>query len=119
MISDGTFPKSDRLIKTKDFRKVYKEGSSVRRDGMVLISLANGASADRLGIVVSSRTVRLAIRRNRIKRLLREVYRRSKESLRKGFDLIVIIKKEPARSLGYMDMRTLFLELARRAGLLS
>ena len=46
----------------------------------------------RLGIVVAKRNVRLAVARNRIKRLVRETFRHQQQRLN-GLDIVVVVKK--------------------------
>jgi len=54
---------------------------------LVQVSL-NGGDLARLGIVVSRRTARRAVDRNRLKRLVRETFRRQQREL-SGFDVLV------------------------------
>lgn len=46
----------------------------------------------RLGIVVAKRNVRLAVARNKLKRLVRESFRQQQQRLN-GLDIVVVIKK--------------------------
>jgi len=62
----------------------------------------NGEGKTRFGIV-AGRKVGHAVRRNRIKRLLREVFRLNKKRFPAGYDIIVIVKRGiPA--LSYNDV---------------
>ena len=51
-----------------------------------------GKSDSRLGIIVAKKNVKLAVQRNRIKRLLRESFRNKRDSL-PNIDIIVLAKK--------------------------
>ena len=67
-----------------------------------------GVACPRLGITVTRR-VGKAVRRNRIKRLVREWFRGSQERLRRdwrGYDLVVIAKREIPETLGLADVRS-------------
>jgi ribonuclease P protein component len=119
MTSDEKFPKSGRLIKTKDFRAVYKEGRSFRKNGFVICALANGLDINRVGFSVRARVVKLASARNRIRRLLRELYRRNKSRLKKGFDIVFVVTRDPGRPIIYRNTEKTFQQLVRVAGLLS
>ncbi len=117
MISDETFPKKEHLIKTKDFRRVYKAGVPLRVGAIVLYAIPNELGWNRLGVVVSVRCVKLANRRNRIKRLLREAYRKSKKRLKTGVDIVLVVKKDRSQAYFYKDIENVFLRLIKEAHL--
>src|SRR4051812_24455863 len=71
--------RSDRLRKRFEFRRVRNEGRRVHTASFVIQVAANTQSPSRLGLTVS-RKVGPAVRRNRIKRLLREVFRLEREA---------------------------------------
>lgn len=119
MISDGAFPKTERLIKTKDFGNVYKKGSSVKFDVFVLRVLPNTLPVNRLGFSISTRSVKKASARNRIRRLFREAYRLHKSAVKKGFDMVLVVRKEAPEKFCYKDAAKIFLLLAQKAGVLS
>jgi ribonuclease P protein component len=68
-------PKDARLRKSAEFRAVYEGGR--RFDGRLVTAfvLANHLGQHRLGITASRKMSRLAVKRNRAKRLLREAFR--------------------------------------------
>lgn len=117
--SDESFPKEEHLLKTKDFRLVYNEGAAFKKGGFILYRLQNALEKDRIGFSISSRNIKLASRRNRVRRLLRETYRRNKDVLKRGFDIIVVVKRDPPKTISYSDMERTFLALAKDAGILS
>jgi ribonuclease P protein component len=73
--------KDARLRKPPEFRAVYDGGR--RFDGrlMTVFVLRTGLGQHRLGITASRKMSRLAVRRNRAKRLVREAFRLSKTEL--------------------------------------
>ncbi|MFN3967233.1 MAG: ribonuclease P protein component [Endomicrobiia bacterium] len=89
------FSKSERLHKTKEFIEVYKKGKAYQSDHLLLFVLARGQIQGipgvRIGIVVS-RKVGKAVKRNKIKRRLREIFRLNKHLLKPGFDIVVNAK---------------------------
>jgi ribonuclease P protein component len=118
MILDETFAKQERLVKTKDFRKVYKDGRSYKAGFVVLRSLPNAALTNRVGFSISAKIVKRAFRRNRLKRLFREAYRKNKKALKQGFDLVFVIRKDAKESFSYAEAQRIFLDLSKQAGIL-
>jgi len=89
MTSDQSFPRGERVTRTKDMDRIFREGRRVRGERMTLCVLTNGLPHARLGIALS-RAWRGAVARNRAKRLLRETYRTHKRLFPAGLDVIVV-----------------------------
>ncbi len=105
--------KKERLKKNKDFERVFKEGKKLWINSILLIIYApNNLGYRRLGIVVS-RKIRKATQRNKVKRWIRELFRRNKNWFPENCDLI-IIPHPNLLSLSYKE----FLEKTKK-GLLS
>jgi ribonuclease P protein component len=68
-------PKDARLRKPEEFRAVYGEGKRYEGRLMTAFVLSKGCGEHRLGITASRKMSRLAVKRNRAKRLLREAFR--------------------------------------------
>ena len=118
MISDETFRKNEHIIKTKDFRRAYKEGASFRKKALVLYVVPNSGRTNRFGFVVSSRAVKLATRRNRIKRLLREAARKIKKDMKQGYDIVIIVKRDQDRTVGLETVKKTLSDAIKEAKLL-
>lgn len=69
-------PKDALLTKPWQYQQVYRHGQRLWGKGLTLIYVDNDQGQDRLGISVSGQ--KLAVRRNRIKRLLKEFYRQNR-----------------------------------------
>jgi ribonuclease P protein component len=90
------FPKIARLRASKEFKAVYDRRCKAS-DGTLLVFVAgNSLARTRLGLSVS-RKFGPAVRRNRLKRLVREAFRLSRAELPAGLDVIVI-PQGPLRS---------------------
>jgi ribonuclease P protein component len=90
-----SFPKTARLRKRPQFLRLSRTGKKVHSANFVVIGKANDVGETRLGVTVSGK-VGNAVVRNRIKRLVREFFRRHRRKLPPGLDVLVIAKKEPA-----------------------
>lgn len=75
---------------------------------MTVLAAANNSAGPRLGLVVSRRAARTAVARNRVKRQIRESFRRVQAELG-AFDIVVIGR--PGITL--LDNRTLAWSLER------
>jgi ribonuclease P protein component len=67
---------------------VYKRGRKARRPSFTVFGLPNDVGRCRIGLTVT-RKVGGAVARNRIKRVLREVFRRHGMKLEQPMDLVV------------------------------
>ena len=87
------FPKSVRLLTSGDYSDVF-QAVDLRVSSKHFLILARGKDLPtaRLGIIVAKKNVKLAVQRNRVKRLLRESFRLRQTSL-PNLDLVVLAKK--------------------------
>ena len=115
MISDERFRKKEHLLKSKDFNKVYKKGRLGRADGVVMYCMANALPHNRLGFSIGSKNIKRATSRNRIRRLLREVYRKSKDKFKSGFDIVIVVRKDISINISYNSAEATLLKLANEA----
>lgn len=100
--STGRFGRSDRLLLPRDFQRVGRQGTrAASRDVVMLVAPARGApgGADpirRLGIT-AGRKVGSAVQRNRIKRNIREWFRRARWKLEEDVEMVVIARAGASR----------------------
>ncbi|MCL2340337.1 MAG: ribonuclease P protein component [Proteobacteria bacterium] len=90
---DRTLPKRHLLRTTGDFQRVYRSGRRLKGEGFGLIFLANALAYNRLGISVH-RKAGNAVRRNRIKRLIREVFRLHRDQFPPAADIVLTVRPE-------------------------
>ena len=77
-------------MKTRDFKRVHSRRQEFR-DGRLLLKVgAPKSTASRLGVVVSKKVEKLAVRRNRIRRVLKEVMRAEMGRMGGGQDIVLI-----------------------------
>ncbi|MCL6560714.1 MAG: ribonuclease P protein component [Firmicutes bacterium] len=72
-----------RITASKDFQAVYKLGKSTANKDLVVYFLKKEGQRSRLGISVSRR-IGSAVVRNKVKRLLKEAFRRNEYKIKGG-----------------------------------
>jgi ribonuclease P protein component len=102
------FPKSFRLLRRSEFRRVYDEGQRRSASLGVVFCRPNGLAEPRLGITAPARLGK-AVVRNRVKRRVREVFRLNRAALPGGWDILV----NPRAVVASLPFRTLQRELLR------
>ena len=83
-----SFPRTDRLTSRRQFKTVYDNGRRVRGDAVTVFGLPNQLGHCRVGLTVT-RKLGNAVARNRVKRILREIFRTNRLSTAGSFDLVV------------------------------
>lgn len=83
------FGKQHRLLAGSDFKRVFKARRKIAAGPAALYVGENRLDTCRLGVTVSKKVSRKAVQRNRIKRLVREHFRRHRAAL-DGFDVVFI-----------------------------
>lgn len=89
----NSFKRKERLLSKKDFLKIRKKGIKLLTGSFIVFALNNDYGFNRLGIAVSAR-VGNSVKRNKIKRLLREFFRLNKNTFPKSTDIFISVKKE-------------------------
>jgi ribonuclease P protein component len=104
---DEKFPHEEGLRGKRNFDRVYEDGSVYRTEHIVLFCLREAVEGRRAGFVTSKRLGK-AVRRNRIRRRLREAYRKFRAGLPERVHLVFVARSGVAeleweRLLGEMD----------------
>jgi ribonuclease P protein component len=119
MNSSFSFRWQERLHRDRDFQKVMKEGRRLVHPALFIFVCPrnDGRKLRRLGLV-TSRKVGIAVERNRVKRLLREVFRLNKHLLTPGVDVVFVLRRG-AVGLSFETLRAAVCAQWRTAGLLT
>jgi ribonuclease P protein component len=102
------------LTKPKQYALVYSKGSSWASSLVVMKALPNGLALSRYGFSVSAR-VGKAVKRNKVKRLFREILRLT--PIKPGWD-IILIARPAAATADYASLEKSIKGLLSRAQLL-
>jgi ribonuclease P protein component len=87
----GRFPRDHRLTDKPEFDLVHREGLRVSDGLFAVIARPNALGHARLGLAVGVRAAGNAVRRNRVKRIIRETFRANQQEL-PPVDLVVNAK---------------------------
>ena len=105
-----------RIKKTADFNRAYRRGRYYADKVMVIYILPNKGNNNRIGYSVSKKMGN-SVRRNRIKRLMRENYARLDPDIKTGYDIVIAARKMSAQADYYMMGHSMG-KLLKRSGIL-
>ncbi len=103
------FKKAERLRRRSEFSALFKSGKRIHSEYLTVILSTNTSDVRRLGLVVGKKVRKEAVRRNRMKRLLREFFRLNKHRLSASQDILIVARKD----FSFMKYRDLCSELEK------
>jgi len=118
-VARQTLPKQSRLSARAEFQKIYALGQ--RYDGRLMAAFLrkNDLPVHRLGVTASTKAIGKSVDRNRARRLLREVFRRSRSDLNalgQQYDWVINAKRSLLSSneeLRFREFRRIIEQVAR------
>lgn len=108
--------KFQSLKKNFQFRKVYRCGKSYSNQLLVLYIFKNREGINNIGISVSKK-VGKSVTRSRVKRLIKESYRKNMINIKQGYNL-VFIARVSSNGKAYKEIDASLVNLLRKSGLL-
>ena len=77
------------LKKNYEFKNVLKRGKCYRGECINVFIKKNNKNINMLGLAVNKKAGKSVVR-NKIKRLIREIYRQKEDVIKSGFDIIIL-----------------------------
>jgi ribonuclease P protein component len=96
--SSQSLPAQERIARRRDFLRAYEEGRKEFARYSVVFALPNGLGHPRIGVTVTRKAGKANVR-NRLRRWVRETYRRTRSEAgleSRGLDLVVNVKPAAA-----------------------
>lgn len=84
----------ERLTGDCQYRRVCKQGRLARGDILWLYLLPASGRRIKLGLSISSKVIKKATARNKLKRTIKEWFRQNNPSTKGGYEAVVAVKKE-------------------------
>lgn len=79
------------------FRRAYGKGRSAATPTLVLYARKNGLAGNRLGLTVGTKVGKANVR-NRVRRRVKESYRLREETVKGGYDLVIVARAAAAQA---------------------
>ncbi len=105
--------KEYRIRENREFRYVYRRGKVCVSSRAVLYVLPQAGQSTRIGFVTGKK-IGSAVKRNRARRLMREVYRLHRHRLQQGY-LLVLVGRSPLTRSTYAEAEKDIVGLWKRA----
>jgi ribonuclease P protein component len=95
-VADLGFPRRARLVKTDDFSSVFNFRKRISGPYLIVYYRYNEYGRPRLGMIVGKKVASAAVRRNYMRRVLREFFRKQQSKLG-NVDIVIRIQKSFGR----------------------
>jgi len=110
------FPRGCRLLLKRDFQRLFSHGVKTSDRDFAMWHLRAEGAGQRLGVIVSKKALGCAVKRNRARRLIREVFRLHRRLIADGCEMIMCPRSD--RNLGACgDMEKAVLRIWKKAGI--
>jgi len=93
-MADFGYPRQLRLLTGGDFKRVF-DGAvfKVSEQPLLILASPNDLDHPRIGFVISKKNIRRAVKRNRVRRIIRESFRLNQHTL-PNLDMVILARKD-------------------------
>ena len=125
--------KLNRISKDKEYKKIFRKSKKFETENLVFRVVKRDSNAQgskklkpnaynltsRFGFIVSNKIDKRAARRNRLKRRLRAVVGESLDKIKPGFDVVILVKRQPKYPYKFEEIKEEVLMGMKKAELIS
>ena len=105
------------LKKNNEFKRLFSKGKFIYGECVHIYFILSNNDYNKFGIAISKKNGK-AVERNRIKRLIREVYKIYEKNIKSGVELLVIINnKKNIKDVDYYDIKKNMESSFKKAGI--
>ena len=106
------------IKKNYEFKNLFSTGKFYYGEFIHIYIKESKKNINKLGIAISRKQGK-AVKRNRIKRLIRENYKNLENRIKKGYNILIVINKEKnLEEICFKDIEKNFLRTLKKANLL-
>ena len=87
------FSRAMKMNNPRDYSRVFRQAKRVSGKGLTILTVENSVGHPRLGLAIAKKHLKLASRRNRLKRIIRESFRQQ-QSVFTNIDIVVLTRPD-------------------------
>ena len=92
-MAEFEYPRQLRLLTGGDFKFVFDRAEfKISEQPLLILSRSNGLDHPRIGFVISKKNIRRAVKRNRVRRIIRESFRLHQHDL-PNVDIVILARR--------------------------
>jgi ribonuclease P protein component len=118
-VTGQSFTKRGRLCAQADIDRLLKKGKTFSEGALKIKIAGNKMSYNRLAIRIPARAMKKSHERNALRRRIKEIYRGSTSSFKKGYDILVSVRKSDKIPKDYKTVEDLLFTLLTKCGILN